>query len=106
MAVWLDRFDVLVIGPGLGRDPLIMSTVETIFEEARQREIPLVVDADGLWLLNTRPELIIGYEKVSGKTPYPHIYNFIITGRILVFPLYNYLILRAEPRSNIKILST
>ena len=72
VAVWLDRFDVLVIGPGLGRDPLIMSTVETIFEEARQREIPVVVDADGLWLLNTRPELIIGYDKVGGKTPYLH----------------------------------
>ena len=27
---WLDRFDAVVIGPGLGRDPLILSTVAEV----------------------------------------------------------------------------
>ena len=28
---------------------------------ARARELPLVIDADGLWLINQRPELVRGY---------------------------------------------
>ena len=27
---WLDRFDAVVIGPGLGRDPLVLSTVAEV----------------------------------------------------------------------------
>lgn len=77
VTVWLDRFDVLVIGPGLGRDPLILTTVERLLEKAREREIPLVIDADGLWLLNTRPELIIGYSQVGNNSFIWHLYKGI-----------------------------
>ncbi|KAG6539997.1 hypothetical protein Mapa_018698 [Marchantia paleacea] len=37
---WLEKFDCLVIGPGLGRDELLM---------------------DGLFLITNQPELICGY---------------------------------------------
>lgn len=59
---WLDRFDALVVGPGLGRDPLMLDTVADILFEARHRNIPLVIDADGLWLINQRLDLITGYK--------------------------------------------
>lgn len=59
---WLDRFDALVVGPGLGRDPLMLDTVADILYEARERNIPLVIDADGLWLINQRLDLIKDYK--------------------------------------------
>lgn len=30
MDVWLDKFDVVVIGPGLGRDDLILDTIAEV----------------------------------------------------------------------------
>jgi ADP-dependent NAD(P)H-hydrate dehydratase / NAD(P)H-hydrate epimerase len=44
----LDRFQSLVIGPGLGRDD---STVVSIRDVLRQSPIPTVVDGDGLFAL-------------------------------------------------------
>ncbi|PRW57185.1 ATP-dependent (S)-NAD(P)H-hydrate dehydratase isoform X4 [Chlorella sorokiniana] len=58
---WLDRFDAVVIGPGLGRDPLILSTVAEVMRAVRRRSLPMVVDADGLWLVNQDPSLVAGY---------------------------------------------
>jgi len=58
---WLERFDVLVVGPGLGRDPLMLETVTELLENAKVRDLPLVIDADGLWLINKNPSLIEGY---------------------------------------------
>ena len=57
----LDRLHVVVLGPGLGRDPLMQNTAAIIIEEARKREMPLVVDADGLWLVQNRPDVVHGY---------------------------------------------
>ncbi|KAI7842630.1 hypothetical protein COHA_003734 [Chlorella ohadii] len=57
---WLDRFDAVVIGPGLGRDPLILSTVAEVMRAVRRRSLPMVVDADGLWLVNQDPSLVAG----------------------------------------------
>ena len=63
IATWLPRFDVLVVVPGLGCDPCILEIVAKLLLEARRLEIPLVIDADGLWLVNQKPDLIVGYEK-------------------------------------------
>lgn len=41
----LDRLHAIVIGPGLGRDPLMLQTAAKIIEEAKKKELPLVVDA-------------------------------------------------------------
>jgi ATP-dependent NAD(P)H-hydrate dehydratase len=57
----LDRLHVVVLGPGLGRDPLMQDTAANIIAEVRKRNMPLVVDADGLFLVQNRPEVVKGY---------------------------------------------
>lgn len=56
----LSRLHVVVIGPGLGRDKLMQDTCARVIEEARAQKIPFVLDADGLYLAQTRPELVDG----------------------------------------------
>ncbi|KAJ4400213.1 hypothetical protein N0V91_008891 [Didymella pomorum] len=56
----LSRLHVIVIGPGLGRDKLMQDTCAKVIEEARKQGIPFVLDADGLFLAQTRPELVEG----------------------------------------------
>ena len=54
--------DSFVLGPGLGRDdPVLMDVVELVVTTARRLRRPLTIDADGLWFVNRRPELISGY---------------------------------------------
>ena len=64
MEKWLPRLHALVIGPGLGRDKKILSNVEQLIGTLRKQEkpIPLVIDADGLYLITEKPELISNYE--------------------------------------------
>lgn len=57
----LDRLHVLVIGPGLGRDAAMLETCARVITEARKRKLSFVLDADGLYLAQTRPELVDGY---------------------------------------------
>ncbi|EQL36828.1 hypothetical protein BDFG_01781 [Blastomyces dermatitidis ATCC 26199] len=57
----LSRLHVLVIGPGLGRDPTTQEIVIEIIKEARAREIPIVLDADALLLVQNHPDLVHGY---------------------------------------------
>ncbi|KAF2013230.1 H-hydrate dehydratase [Aaosphaeria arxii CBS 175.79] len=56
----LSRLHVIVIGPGLGRDKLMQDTCAQVIQEARKQGIPFVLDADGLFLAQTRPELVDG----------------------------------------------
>ncbi|KAH9320973.1 hypothetical protein KI387_015612, partial [Taxus chinensis] len=58
---WIERFDCLVVGPGLGRDPFLLECVAEIIQLARQRNTPLVIDGDGLFLVTNNPELVEGY---------------------------------------------
>lgn len=57
----LDRLHAIVIGPGLGRDQLMQDTAAIVIGEVRKRGMPLVVDADGLWLVANKPDLVHGY---------------------------------------------
>ena len=59
----LDRLHVLVIGPGLGRDEAMQETCARVITEAKKRNIPFVLDADGLMLATQRPELVKGYSE-------------------------------------------
>eukprot|EP00446_Apocalathium_sp_SHHI-4_P072709 CAMPEP_0177559442 /NCGR_PEP_ID=MMETSP0369-20130122/70838_1 /TAXON_ID=447022 ORGANISM="Scrippsiella hangoei-like, Strain SHHI-4" /NCGR_SAMPLE_ID=MMETSP0369 /ASSEMBLY_ACC=CAM_ASM_000364 /LENGTH=668 /DNA_ID=CAMNT_0019046171 /DNA_START=29 /DNA_END=2038 /DNA_ORIENTATION=+ len=61
MVALLPRLHALVIGPGLGRHPAVLDAVARVVEAARETRLPLVVDADGLWLITQRPELVKGY---------------------------------------------
>ncbi|KAL9233196.1 hypothetical protein vseg_008223 [Gypsophila vaccaria] len=58
---WMERFDCLVVGPGLGRDPFLLDCVSEIIKSARQLNIPLVIDGDGLFLVTNSLGLVSGY---------------------------------------------
>ncbi|KAG7339649.1 ATP-dependent (S)-NAD(P)H-hydrate dehydratase [Nitzschia inconspicua] len=52
----MDKLHALVIGPGLGRCPMVFRAVSRIIQEAQSKhQLPLVLDADALFLL-TQPE--------------------------------------------------
>jgi len=61
---WLPRLHALVIGPGLGRDKTVLSNVEQLIGilSKQEKAIPLVIDADGLYLITEKPGLINSYE--------------------------------------------
>lgn len=63
MDKWLPRLHALVIGPGLGRDKNILSNVEQLIGNLRKQDkpIPLVIDADGLYLITEKPDIINNY---------------------------------------------
>ncbi|GAB2215787.1 hypothetical protein Drorol1_Dr00020188 [Drosera rotundifolia] len=58
---WMERFECIVIGPGLGRDPFLMGCVSEIVRHARQLNIPIVIDGDGLFLVTNNIDLVSGY---------------------------------------------
>ncbi|EFQ31304.1 carbohydrate kinase [Colletotrichum graminicola M1.001] len=64
----LARLHVLVIGPGLGRDPLMQDTVARVIRAARERSLPLVLDADALLVVQKDPALVRGY-RLAVLTP-------------------------------------
>ena len=55
---WLDRMSALVVGPGLGRDPTMCETAKRIIAAACEKDIPLVIDADGIRLVMEDPSLV------------------------------------------------
>ena len=57
----LQRIDSLVIGPGAGRDPDMIATISKVISYSIQKEIPLVIDGDGLWVVTENPSLLQGY---------------------------------------------
>lgn len=60
----LSRLHVLVIGPGLGRDPLMQKTCAKVLAAAREQKMPVVLDADALAIVSSNPELFMGWEEV------------------------------------------
>ena len=59
----LANLHAVVIGPGLGRDNLMQATVAEVIKAAREKNVPLVLDADALWLIQSKPELVHGYKE-------------------------------------------
>ena len=61
-----DRLHVLIIGPGLGRNPLVLRAAARIISEAKERKLPMVIDADGLYLLTLEENagLVAGYDRL------------------------------------------
>ncbi|XP_059896539.1 ATP-dependent (S)-NAD(P)H-hydrate dehydratase isoform X2 [Gadus macrocephalus] len=60
---WLPRLHSLVVGPGLGRDEGLLRTAKEVIEKCKARDIPIIIDADGLWLVSQQPSVIQGYQK-------------------------------------------
>ncbi|KAF9315765.1 hypothetical protein BG003_002661 [Podila horticola] len=60
----LERVHVLVVGPGLSRDATMQRMAKHAIQKARSQHMPVVIDADGLFLIQNEPELIQGYSRV------------------------------------------
>lgn len=52
----------LVIGPGLGRDTSMIDTVTKVLNIAMGINLPIVIDADGLFLILQNPDVIKNYQ--------------------------------------------
>lgn len=59
----LQRLDVLVIGPGLGREDYMQKYAGMILSLAREQNMYVVLDADALWMVQKDPPVIKGYHK-------------------------------------------
>ncbi|VVD05109.1 unnamed protein product [Leptidea sinapis] len=66
---WLDRLHAVVIGPGLGRESSILRVVAELIQIIRDKKIPLIIDADGLFLLTENIELIKDFPSPVILTP-------------------------------------
>ncbi|TRY89246.1 hypothetical protein DNTS_022903 [Danionella cerebrum] len=66
---WLPRLHSLVVGPGLGREEILLKNAKArettfeIIERSKLRGIPIIIDADGLWLVAKEPSVIQGYQR-------------------------------------------
>ncbi|KAI9260356.1 Ribokinase-like protein [Helicostylum pulchrum] len=58
-----NRLHVLVVGPGLSRDECMIDTAKELIMKAREQNMAIVIDADGLFLVQKYPETIQGYKK-------------------------------------------
>jgi len=58
---WLPRMTSLVIGSGLGRDPLIFEIITQIIGNIKRSELPVVLDGDALFLIAQNPSLVKDY---------------------------------------------
>ncbi|CAK1546162.1 unnamed protein product [Leptosia nina] len=66
---WLERLHAIVIGPGLGRDTNTFSTVGELIGIVKEKKIPLVIDADGLFLITENINLIKDFSSPVILTP-------------------------------------
>ncbi|CAG4983178.1 unnamed protein product [Colias eurytheme] len=57
----LKRMHVIIIGPGLGRDPNVMDRFYSIIDMCRNLKKPLVIDADGLYAVYKNVTVIKDY---------------------------------------------
>jgi len=58
---WLQKMHALVVGPGLGRSFSLMSPAKIMVHKAIELGVPLVIDADGIYLISCDPDLVRGY---------------------------------------------
>lgn len=72
----MERLHVIIIGPGLGRDDFMQDCAREALKIAKEGEMGVVVDADGLWLLNKEPELVKGWKGVPRIILTPNVMEF------------------------------
>jgi len=60
---WLPRLHCIVLGPGLGRNQSMLGRISLILDKVKSFNVPIVIDADGLWHLTTNPGILKGYKK-------------------------------------------
>jgi len=59
----LSRLHMIVVGPGLGREPYMQNAAKMAISLARQNNMYVVLDADGLFLVCNEPDVIKGYKR-------------------------------------------
>ena len=70
--------DAVVLGPGLGRKPW---TREAVLEALRELQVPVVLDADGLWAVSGELDEVLGERQESlVLTPHPGEMRFLVGG--------------------------
>lgn len=65
------RLDAFVLGPGLGRADNSLAVVEHTVGAARERNIPIVIDADGLFFIGRKLDIIKGYKSAILTPNFP-----------------------------------
>jgi ATP-dependent NAD(P)H-hydrate dehydratase len=81
----MDRLHCLIIGPGMGRCPLVMKAVAQIIQTARQRGLYLVLDGDALFMLaqDDYRDLLQGYDRAvltPNAVEYSRLYEEVTEG--------------------------
>eukprot|EP01126_Amoeba_proteus_P000644 TRINITY_DN1017_c0_g1_i3.p1 TRINITY_DN1017_c0_g1~~TRINITY_DN1017_c0_g1_i3.p1 ORF type:complete len:255 (+),score=50.12 TRINITY_DN1017_c0_g1_i3:137-901(+) len=61
---WVERMTVLVVGPGLGRDKFVHKITRSVLKKCVEKKKTLVIDADGLWVIEQDLLLLSGYSNV------------------------------------------
>lgn len=74
----LPKIHSLVIGPGLGKEGDVYKTVIRTVEMAKEQKIPLIFDADAMFLLTRFPELVRGYKRCL-ITPNAKEFDYLAT---------------------------
>ncbi|XP_054286663.1 ATP-dependent (S)-NAD(P)H-hydrate dehydratase-like [Macrosteles quadrilineatus] len=74
---WLKKLHAGIIGPGLGRDPDVMTRIKTLIPSLKSANIPLVFDADGLFFLSENPTVLKDYSNDIYLTPNAHEFSLL-----------------------------
>lgn len=62
---WLPRIHSLIVGPGLGREQTIFENTKEVILNARKMDIPIVIDADGLFYVTQYPDIVKGHRQIT-----------------------------------------
>ncbi|MFW5845344.1 MAG: NAD(P)H-hydrate dehydratase [Planctomycetota bacterium] len=54
LAALCQQVDAILVGPGLGQEPMAVQAAASVWHLSRDRHLPLILDADGLHLLKDR----------------------------------------------------
>jgi hydroxyethylthiazole kinase-like uncharacterized protein yjeF len=71
----VDKYTTIGIGPGLGNDPQTVAAYKTVIAKFRK---PMVIDADGLNILSTDPDMLKSVPPGSILTPHPKEFERLV----------------------------
>ena len=61
---WMPVIDAFCIGPGIGRDPLIIDFIHNFLSRFTKLYKPIIIDGDALYAITQNPKYIYGCENV------------------------------------------
>lgn len=102
---WLHRLHCLVIGPGLGRETNILKTITDLIVRCKALNMPLIIDADGLFLVAQNPRIIENYSNVI-LTPNVMEYRNLFSGNPRLYENTDIIVLEKGASDKIHIKKT